>query len=723
MVISVWNANAQSPQILFLDTRPPVEVNGKQLAFPWAGGLNSPIINQIELNGDGFTDILIFDRVGNRIITFLNDGLASQSSYSWAPQYQQLFPRLHDWVRTADFDCDGDFDLFTYGNNAMEVYRNDFVSGSGLSFSLFTNQVNSNYGTLQAPIFVSQANMPAIVDMDADGDLDILTFANSSNYVEYHKNYSMDSTGVCGGFNFTLEPYCWGYFKLSGLTNIALLNQNCRLAIANGNDGTDVLRSRHSGSVLTAFDQGCDGDMDVINGDILGQNLLFLENGGTQDSAYITAQDSAFPSYDVNVNLQNLPAAYYLDVDNDGAKDLIVTPYATVGEDLQNVLWYRNTTDNCSNVFNFIKSRFLSEDMIDVGTSSNPVFFDVDQDGLLDIISGNDIYYNDNPNLSVSRLAYFRNVGTATQPAFDLITDDWLNLSTFNQYGLVPSFGDLDGDGDADMLLGNADGNLIYFQNTAASGSPANFVFNQPVYQGIDIGNNSTPQIIDINRDGKNDLLIGERLGVLNYYQNTGTAATPVFTLVTTNFGSVNVMKAGAIAGYSAPVLYDNAGAYELIVGSESGYIYQYGNIDGNLAGAFNLIDSMYQGIYEPKRVTISRADIDGDSKADLITGNNCGGFRLYTQYTAIGVAENHAALGLSIWPNPAESQMYVQFETSVNNQQRIIEISDVLGKIIYRNVCNDLNTTIDLSQVPSGMYLIKAVHNGKQMVQKFIRK
>jgi hypothetical protein len=118
------------------------------------------------------------------------------------------------------------------------------------------------------------------------------------------------------------------------------LNQNCRSGIIVG-DLDNVFERRHSGSVLTPFDQDCDGDVDLLNGDILVENMLFLLNGGTPDSAVIVSQDSAFPVYDVSVDMQNFPAGYYLDLDNDGLKDMLVSPFATVGEDFNNFLFIR----------------------------------------------------------------------------------------------------------------------------------------------------------------------------------------------------------------------------------------------------------------------------------------------------------------------------------------------------------------------------------------------
>lgn len=715
-------AKSQTGQFLFADQSPAVTVNGTALHYPWAGGMNSPILNEIDLNGDGKLDILSFDRVGNRLTTFLNTSVGATASYMYAPQYIALFPSIHDWVRTVDFDCDGDLDLFTYTNNAMGVYRNDFSSGTGLSFSLVTAQVNSVYASGLTAVFVTQVNMPALTDVDGDGDMDIVTFTNSGNFLEYHKNYSMDSSGTCNGLNFAVEPDCWGQFTLSGLTNTALLNQSCSTQRMSSN-GDGYEKERHAGSVLTPFDEGCDGDIDLINGDILGENLLYLENGGNQGYALITYQDTLFPSYNQSINMQNLPAAYYMDVDNDGIKDMIVTPFATVGEDYNNVYFFKNTGSNCANVFSYVYPRFLIDNMIDIGSASSVAFFDVDNDGKKDIIAGNDYLYNPNPQFQMSKLSYFRNTGTVTNPSFDLVTSDWLNISSLLQFALTPAFGDIDNDGDVDLLLGNADGTLILYKNTAGAGNTPNFVFNAPQYQGIDIGNNSMPQIVDIDRDGLNDILVGERNGVLNYYRNTGSISSPVFTLLTSNFGGVNVLAQGTIAGYSAPLLFDTGNGYELLVGSESGSVYHYANIDGNLTGNFTLQDSAYQQIFEPKRVTIAMADIDGDGKFDLLTGNTAGGFRLYTQSQTSGLNTADSQVPyFTVLPNPVTDRLNLKFD-SLSDGKRLIEVKDILGRNLISYYSIDNYCSFDFSNHTSGIYLVTVTTHGKQFSLPFVKK
>ena len=63
---------------------------------------------------------------------------------------------------------------------------------------------------------------------------------------------------------------------------------------------------------------------------------------------------------------------------------------------------------------------------------------------------------------------------TIIAPKFDLITNDFQNISSLNiEKGLYPCFADLDNDGDNDMLLGDFSGNLHYFENTSSSVSSA----------------------------------------------------------------------------------------------------------------------------------------------------------------------------------------------------------------------------------------------------------
>lgn len=49
--------------------------------FPWAGGLNAAQFGEVDLNLDGIKDLVVFERHGNRILTFLNGGQSGTIDY------------------------------------------------------------------------------------------------------------------------------------------------------------------------------------------------------------------------------------------------------------------------------------------------------------------------------------------------------------------------------------------------------------------------------------------------------------------------------------------------------------------------------------------------------------------------------------------------------------------------------------------------------------------
>ncbi|MBL0095464.1 MAG: T9SS type A sorting domain-containing protein [Bacteroidetes bacterium] len=225
-----------------------------------------------------------------------------------------------------------------------------------------------------------------------------------------------------------------------------------------------------------------------------------------------------------------------------------------------------------------------------------------------------------------------------------------------------------------------------------------------------------------MNRDGKNDLLVGERSGVLNYFENTGTSSSPIYNLNTSNFGGVNVLQPGAVAGYSAPLLFDNGAGYELLVGSDKGAIYHFTNIDGNLTGNFTLSDSLFQGIQELKRVTLSKADIDGDSKYDLLTGCNAGGFRLYSQYTSSSISQIELPQNFTIHPNPAVDFCRIHINGDHINLKGVLSVSDISGKMIKRLEINSGMVQLNTSDLTSGMYLVHFNNGFGVTVQKLMK-
>ena len=262
----------------------------------------------------------------------------------------------------------------------------------------------------------------------------------------------------------------------------------------------------------------------------------------------------------------------------------------------------------------------------------------------------------------------------------------------------------------------------MIYKNTS-SGAVPNFIFSSPNFQSIDIGNNSIPQIVDLNRDGKNDLLIGERSGVLNYFTNNSVGSNLMFNLQSSNLGGVNVAAQNSITGYSAPLLLDNGNGYELFVGSESGTIYHYQNIDNNLTGNFNLIDSVYNGIDESKRLTLSVCDYNTDGVIDLITGNGDGGVRGYLGNNSNGVNSNqYDEIFFDVSPNPIKDEniISIRFASTIENGQ--LQIMDVLGKTVKSENIRGQYYQLNLSSLSKGTYLLTLIQNGRSFSKKIIK-
>jgi len=717
------------------DPSVPVQRQGADLSLAWAGGLNYCQVSEIDLDQDGLKDLFVFDRSGGQVVTLLNGGTPEQVDYTHTIAYDEVWPfrELHDWVLLRDYNCDGKEDIFSYSLGGFAVYRN-ISDNNGLAFELVDTLVRSNYVPTNANLFVTQVDVPGIVDVDGDGDLDVLTFSIFGSYMEYHKNLSMELYGTCDSLTFEVRNRCWGYFSENLNNNSVTLNNPCGFNVPDPEIGPAIAQATlelereaadprevtgqekaaaHVGSTITPLDLNGDAVMDVLIGDVSFSNLTALTNGGTVTDGLMVAQDTLFPVYDLSVDLPIFPGAYFLDLNNDDKRDLVVSPNGTsLCQNFESLWFYLNEGTDDAPVFAHQQKDLFQADMIEVGEGAYPVPFDHNGDGLMDLIIADHGYYQAGGNYP-SKFLLLENTGTVNSPAFTVVTDDYHDLSTSGiGQSMYPAFGDIDGDGDQDMYIGDQQGRLHHFENISTT-PVAEFQLAQPNVTDansvvIDVGQFATPQFFDVDGDGLLDLLIGERNGNVNYYRNQGTQAVPSWNLEEDTLGGLTVTEYWNITGHAVPFMFLNQdGEREMLVGSESGAIHHWTGIEGNLTGPFTLADSTFGDIDEGMRSAVALHDFHGTGDLDLVTGNYRGGIGFWRNDFSVGIAGEVDSDPLRLFPNPADEGVDVVLDRPAEHGSRL-QLFSSQGRLVLEVPARGQRIRVGTSQLANGIYLLR---------------
>lgn len=551
----------------------PVIVGNDTLSLAWAGGIDQGQFVEIDLNLDGRLDLLGFDRNGDRYIPLIKEGDSGSFFYRYDHEVIKHLPPAQFYIQTADYNCDGKMDILTVGElgtSTSMIYTNTSTGGQ-LSFQkaipgqylFYTNAANRQFS-----VFINSTDIPVFQDVNRDGAVDILSFDILGGVVTYYRNKQ-----PCG-LDFEIATYCYGDFMESFIGNSITLNA------CSGGGNLDDHRSpletegrpdniMHAESSLLSLDLTGNGLYDLVIGDSDYPGLIGAFNTGTLDTALMTAQDTMFPVYNVPANMPNFPSAFYVDVDHDGVRDLLVTSNSTFdGRSDSSVHFYKNLGLDTLPNFSLQNLRLFQEDMIELGTNAFPVICDFNGDGKPDILVGNMGYATDSINTFHGNLFLFENVGTFTDPAFKLVDSDFANMAQYRKAFLYPTVYDIDNDGDLDILLGSLEGKLIFLENTGSATNPqwAAPVFN---YQNIDVVSKAAPALFDVNGNGKPELFVGSQNGRIAYYENTGTTSNPSFQLVTSEFSGINTMRANDPEGNAMPSFYKlPTGEIQFIVGT-----------------------------------------------------------------------------------------------------------------------------------------------------------
>lgn len=699
----------------------------------WTGGLNSPQFSKIHLNNDSIEDLFIFDRTANKIFTFL----AENNRWKYAPQYERMFPQdLRAWVLLKDYDCDGKKDLFAHSIQGIQVWKNNTTQSNFMNWSQTTPALTTIGFSGAINLQVSSEDLPAIADIDNDGDLDVLTFQFATGtYIEYHENKGLN----CGDLSFKRERNCWGKFA-EGLTcNDFTLNVNCPFPGGRVKPNEHYTQM-HAGSTILALDLTGNGIKDVLLGDVGCRNLVKMTNSTLGADATMIAFDTAYPSSNP-VNLHLFPAAFYEDVNFDNKPDLLVAPNLSNNEgnlaNFRQSAWlYENISNSNIPNFQFITHSFLQKEMIELGEETYPSAADIDGDGDLDLIVGNkgDRYSNG----FYATLTLFENIGTATQPIFKQTNNDWLGFSQQQWLYIKPTWQDMNGDGKIDLVFTATNSSLTQFvlRYLPNSSTTQHAVFDINNFVAITlnpaVGFADFPAFTDIDQDGKIDLLLGKgnNSGRIFYYKNIGTAQNPTYELVSNQYGGItNAGSNQNIQIHLSIADFDLDGNLDLITGDRSGKLRYYSNFKNatspflpNEEIIFNPAWGLTTDYHIGNHVMPLAISLDNNDYPDLMIGTRTGGLVYFLNNIPITSLSQKEAekVKLTIFPNPSQHSFYLT--SAIAGKVKVI---NQLGQTVAETYYDTPNIakTISVQHLPQGIYYVQLSDSYQHLVRRIVVK
>lgn len=424
----------------------------------------------VDLNSDGLIDIFSGDRHGD-FTFFKNIGTPQVPEFDTARVHAFGTVEVTNFVHVdfADLDADADLDLIVTDNYGTFTYFENIGSATEPAFAAPV----TNPFSLELERF--RRTCVAFEDIDDDGDQDIMVGASGS--FRFFENIGTPQVPQ-------FAPYVNAAFGLpGGLGNIT----SVALADLNGDCTTDLISGERSGG------------------------FYYFENGSDtySEAVFDSVQRNPFGFGNGSKNADDITYGYphLIDIDGDNDLDMLSGDYG--GE----FHYFENIGDNGNPVF--ATKQLNPFGLKDIGKRSNFDMADLDGDGDQDLLSGE---YEDG-------FVWFENIGDAQNPEFSEPVANPFSISeNFNEMTVNVIFTDLDGDEDYDFISGTYSGNIYYFENIGDFENP---IFAEPLkdtfgLQAIDDGRVS-PQMGDLDGDGDEDLLMGSRSGNFYFVENTAS--------------------------------------------------------------------------------------------------------------------------------------------------------------------------------------------------------
>lgn len=646
---------------------------GAVMGNPFSGGLYQPRIGLRDVSADRIPDLFLLNP-DNVLRMYHNYGDFI---------FRRVFPSVYDslpvrrWFRFADIDADGDDDLFSSGNlSEVMLFRNTGTQAD----PQFARNADTMKGADGSTVFTQQETVPSFVDIDADGDLDLFYGKVDGSIIFY------ENTGTAQSPTLT--------FRTDTYMNILVIS-----GLAKPDEGAATQREqqeRHGASVLGFADMNGDADLDILFGDFFTERLLLFHNDGTPQQAKfgMNRLDTAFRGIGDDVASGGFNQAEAGDIDADGRQDVLISSL------LPNSLFpplqlFRNTGTNSAPVMR--NQQKDPTDEIDVGEYAAPTIInDSRRNGvLIGSLEGTLSYYE------------------TRQEQGQTI---WRKKETFGIPGwqrTAPATGDLDGDGVAEVVIGGVvDDPTKMISIWKFQGS--RLVFSESLADVSGINTNVSPSLGDLDGDGDLDLLLGAQNGQAFYFQNIGTATTPAFERASPP-PPLDALNAGRD---SAPRLFDidSDGKIDLLVGNAAGFGAGNGRQRDGIQFYFNTGEGDFQ-----KRPSFPDMDLPDRSNptpmifrdrkgAWLILGMEAGGLQAYYQEGSLDApaVSEPPNLYLTVQPNLLEGKSAAMVQWSIGAPLGELRVVDLFGREWYRQeiVGRVGSARIMLPKLPAGMYV-----------------
>ncbi len=428
----------------------------------WAGVEDPHSVYAGDIDNDGDMDIAAAFSKANTVAWLENVGGAGQL---WSYHQVAGTALFAQSVHLSDMDGDNDLDIITASANDDLV---TWWENTGVPATWNFHRIS---GTLRAPASVFA------VDMDGDGDADVLSATSNSDSITFHENLGSGLAWAAHTITaFANEARGVGAADLDGDGDVDAFAVGLSDNSISWHRNTSIHRSAHF-PAMSVIPTSVSAPARVLTGDLDGDGTVDVLTVSPDENRIVfhaNVQGDATLWGEVNVSTALSPSSASIgDVNGDGAPDVIS---AAAGED--SILWHDNAGGQWL-------QRSIATGALD---ASSVAVGDLDGDGDLDVLAGSG---------SGAPLAWHENVLGDGSAWFERA------LPTVRPRASAIVVADLDGDGDADVLVAFAEDNIIaWHENLQGDGLTWGSGLISATAQQVE-----SLSVIDMDHDGDLDVV------------------------------------------------------------------------------------------------------------------------------------------------------------------------------------------------------------------------